>query len=658
MTDAPEWSFPLLPLGMKARDPMQDEFFQDQSIEDIDHALIRETIQNSLDAKCSDAPVRVVLSLGRLSTDRTSFWFPIDVQAHYRAPEIKLGSPPDWGNEDCEFLSIEDFGTKGLEGKIDSNDPKAGGNFYHFFRAEGVSNKQDGDRGSWGVGKIVIPRSSRIRAFFAITRRQSEPGMHLIGQAILKHHTVNDQRFTPDGWFSRQEDNLQVPYSDDEVIKRLKDDFKLSRTDEPGLGVVIPWIYKEQLTLERLASVIAREYFIPILAGNLVIELRDHEGDQYQRFDATSFQALKQAAPDHEQFQDAIQLAGSLLGLEKPEPLIVSALHDSGTQVLDYDWTRYQLDVSAQDIEKALDHGQIVHFKVPMTIKAASSQEKAGQFDVLVKRKNGRHLPIYVRDELLIPNQSARGARVPDCAALIHVSSSAIADALRRAECPAHTDWKATRDKFKEQRYQQAKYLIPFVRESASRLLDKLVSEDGKPDDNLLAALLPLPSDDSPPQPRQGKEIVEREKEKKQNPDPDMPEIPPATPRFWKLKQSKGDIRLLANPGGFINEQGYRLIVRAAYDLHGRNPFKAHSKFDFNLHEAALKGIDEKTEFRVSISEGINIVSGDHGTLEVLITNPQFEMTFQPADLNRDLIMKITSSAIGEPSDDVEEIEE
>ncbi|OOH40968.1 hypothetical protein B0B31_19315 [Pseudomonas aeruginosa] len=643
---------------MKARDPMQDEFFQDQSIEDIDHALIRETIQNSLDAKSSDAPVRVVLSLGRLPAVRTNFWFPVDVQAHYQAPEIHLGSPPDWGNEDCEFLSIEDFGTKGLEGQIDSNDPKAGGNFYHFFRAEGVSNKQDGDRGSWGVGKIVIPRSSRIRAFFAITRRQSESGMHLIGQAILKHHTVGSQRFTPDGWFSRRESNLQVPYSDDKVTERLKQDFKLSRTDEPGLGVVIPWVYKEQLTLERLASVIAREYFIPILAGNLVIELRDHEGDHHQRFDKTSFQALKQAAPDIEQFQDAIQLAGSLLGLEKSAPMLVNVQHASGVSTLDYDWTNYQLDVEAQNIESALDHGQIVHFKVPMTIKAASSQEKAGQFDVLVKRKNGRHLPIYVRDELLIPNQSARGARVADCTALIHASNSAIADALRRAECPAHTDWKATRDKFKEQRYQQSKYLIPFVRESASRLMDKLVSEDGKPDDNLLAALLPLPSDDSPPQPKQGKEADDQEKEKKQNPDVDLSGIPSATPRFWRLLQSKGEIRLLANPNGFSSEQGYRLTLRAAYDLHGRNPFKAHSRFDFNLLEAARKGVDKSSDFRVIMNEGVSIVSGDHGTLEVQVTNPKFEIIFQPADLNRDLIMKITSSAIGEPSDDVEEIEE
>ncbi|MOA13372.1 hypothetical protein D3C78_1334210 [compost metagenome] len=212
-------------------------------------------------------------------------------------------------------------------------------------------------------------------------------------------------------------------------------------------------------------------------------------------------------------------------------------MHESGAPALDYDWGHYQLSVPSQDIETALDHVRIVHFKVPMTIKAGASGEVPGRFDVLVKRKSGRHLPIYVRDELLIPNQTASKARVPDCVALIHASGSAIADALRSAECPAHTDWKASRDKFKERRYREGNRLIPFVRESASKILDKLVSEDGKPDHNLLAALLPFPSDDSPLQPKQGKELGDREKDKKQNPVPDLPDIPPAIPRCWKLRQ-------------------------------------------------------------------------------------------------------------------------
>jgi hypothetical protein len=657
MTGQPQWRFLPLPTGAKARDPMQDEFFQDQSIGEIEHALIRETVQNSLDACAGDGPVKIVFSLGKLPANQARFWFPEEVQDHFSAKEIRLACLPDWNNEPCSYLTIEDFGTKGLEGQTNTTDPEAGGNFYHFFRAEGLSNKGDGARGSWGVGKIVIPRTSRVRSYFAVTLRASDPGLHLMGQTILRHHTIAETQYTPDGWFSQDEDGLQIPFTSDEVTKKLNSDFRLSRESEPGLGLVIPWVYEEHVTLARLASAIAREYFIPILAGNLIVELRDHSSDNHQRFDADSFEALRRAASEDEPFQDAIQLAGSLLQLGQTLPLKVDVMHESGSTDLNYDWSGYKTSLPPQEIETALDFGQIVHFKVPMVIKPAKGVAESGHFDVLVKRKPGRHFPIYIRNELIIPNLPKR-KRTPDSVALIHASHSAIADALRRAECPAHTDWKSSRDKFQEQKYSTANKLIPFVRESALRLLDKLMTEDGKPDHNLLATLLPLPSNDSPPQPSTDKALIERKKEPNRTPILDIPVIPSPTPRCWKLKQSKGEIYLTGNPEGFTNGEGYVLILRAAYDLRGRNPFKAHSKFDFDLHKAATKGVDEKSDFRVVTNGAIKIESGNHGSLKVHVTAPDFEMTFQPADLNRDLIMKISSTPFGESSDEDEESEE
>ncbi|ELI6431014.1 hypothetical protein RRM65_000731 [Aeromonas salmonicida subsp. salmonicida] len=654
MIEQPQWNFLKQPLGAKARDPMQDEFFQDQSIEGLEHALVRETIQNSLDARLGDDPVLVALSLGKLSADNANFWFPKEVQDHYSAKEIRLASLPNWGEEECIYLAIEDFGTKGLEGEIDSVDPQVGGNFYHFFRAEGLSNKKDGERGSWGVGKIVIPRSSRIRTFFAITRRASETGMHLIGQTILRHHEINGVRYTPDGWLSQDKDGLQIPFTSDMVTERLRQDFRLRRVDEPGLSVVIPWAYEKYLTLDRLAAVIAKEYFIPILAGDLVIELRDHNNDSYQRFDSSSFSALIQAAPKDDLLQEAIQLARNLLRLGQVNPLEVKVIHKHDQDTLDYDWSNYQTDLPPQDIESALEHNLVVHFKVPMIIIAAKGDPVACEFDVLVKRKSGRHYPIYVRDGLIIPNQPTR-RKAPDCIGLIYTSDNAIAESLRRAECPAHTDWKASRDKFREPRYHAANKLIPFVRESIHKLIDKLSSDNDQPDHNLLADLLPYPSNNSPLQPKCNKVLSEHDKKTSKTTKPDDPDIPLPTPRCWRLKQYAGEIYLTGNPDGFTNKEGYRLILQAAYDIHGRNPFKTHSKFDFDLKRSAEKGIDDKSGFRV-VTSSVQIESGDYGSLVVQVSNPDFEIIFQPADLNRDLIMKISSTPIGE--DEVVEITE
>ncbi|MFK8331865.1 hypothetical protein M2D63_017815 [Pseudomonas sp. BJa5] len=632
---------------------MQDEFFQDQSIEGIEHALIRETIQNSLDARLGKAPVRVVLSLGKLAAQETSFWFCKDVQAHFSAKEIRLSSLPNWEAEDCAYLAIEDFGTKGLEGEIDSASPETGGNFYHFFRAEGVSNKKDGDRGSWGVGKIVIPRSSRIRSFFAVTRRASEPGLHLMGQSILRHHEVNGTRYTPDGWFSRHEGELQTPFTSDSVTNRLKKDFRLTRENEPGLGVVIPWVYEKYLTIDRLAAVIAREYFIPILEGDLVVELRDNDNDNFVRFDSSSYEALKQSAPGDEQFQDSIQLACNLLRLNETTPLEVTVTHESGSEQMDYDWASYKTNLLPQDIESALDHGRIVHFKVPMTISRSQNSSSNATFDVLIMKKSGRHYPVYVRDGLIIPNQPTR-RKTPETSSLIHVSRNAIADALRRSECPAHTDWKASRDKFREQNYKSSNKLIPFVRESAHRLLEKLSIENGTPDHSLLAELLPLPSDEGSLQPEASERSSNRKKENKKESSQEEHNIPAPKPRSWSLRKTEDEVHLTGNPDGFVNPDGYRFEIHAAYDLYGRNPFKAHSKYDFDLFQAAQKGIDKNSKFQVT-AENVTIEHGSAGSLVVVAKTPEFKIIFRSADLNRDLVMKIKSTS---PENSAEEGEE
>ncbi|MDR0191006.1 hypothetical protein RCO22_18840 [Pseudomonas yamanorum] len=657
MTEQSNWFFAEKHPGDKARDPVQDEFFQDQSLDGISHALVRETIQNSLDARIGKAPVKVVLSIGSLPAADAGYWFPSSSHGHFEAEEIKLGSLPRWGSEDCNYLTIEDFGTKGLEGRIDSFDPSVGGNFYHFFRAEGISNKKEGDRGSWGIGKIVIPRASRARSFFAVTRRVSEPGLHLMGQAILRHHSINEKMYTPDGWFSRKLDNgLQIPFSDDEFTSRLKRDFNLRRKEEPGLGLVIPWIY-EEINFNELASVIAREYFIPILAGDLEIELLDSKVDKAVLFDSCSIELLKSSAPDHKDFQDSIELAGYLFGLSEEAPLVVETVHSSGGNTVDYDWANYVTQPPSSEIDEALDQGRVLHFKVPMAVKPTKGALEIGCFDVLLKRESGRHYATYVRDGLLIPNQVQARKKTPNHIALVYAGSPSgarniVADALGKSECPAHTDWSGKREKFLGQ-YSGGNRLIPFVRDSAYRLAERLSSNDDKPDHSLLADLLPMPVGDS-----SRRVVIGKDKDgtkKRVSPELVVPDIPPVSPRCWRMRQAKDVILISGHEAGFQNHAKYVLTIQAAYDLTGRNPYAAHSLHDFSLIVAANKGIDERSGFRIAHNEHVQIIGGKAGVLEIAVVNPGFEISFLPSDLNRDLVMKVSARTTEELGDDGEE---
>ncbi len=190
-----QWYFkPKMP-GDTIREPIHGEFFAAEAISDPGRALVREAIQNSLDA-CADGKkvlVRICLS-GPDSQARRSDISPYFVGAWEHLQVADNGLRPEdipSATDRCPFLVFEDFGTTGLQGDpAEAFKPKTErkNNFYHFFRAEGQSDKDASDRGSWGVGKQVFVRASRINTMFGLTVRAEDRRRLLMGRAILKSH--------------------------------------------------------------------------------------------------------------------------------------------------------------------------------------------------------------------------------------------------------------------------------------------------------------------------------------------------------------------------------------------------------------------------------------------------------------------------------------
>src|ERR1051326_6705866 len=157
-----KWHFRPYASGEKTRDPIQGEFFATEAIRNPAEALIREGIQNSLDAQLKDENgepedvlhVRLLLGVDKfaLSAKRAAKWFEA-ASPHYHADGNGLHEPPE-KNEPCSFLLYEDFCTTGLEGDVTQEfDENKRNPFFYFFRAEGRSAKTEKDRGRWGVGK-------------------------------------------------------------------------------------------------------------------------------------------------------------------------------------------------------------------------------------------------------------------------------------------------------------------------------------------------------------------------------------------------------------------------------------------------------------------------------------------------------------------------
>ncbi len=188
--------------------PISGEFFSTEAVKDVTEAIVREGVQNTLDARAIRADgnrelaqVRIYLSeqAGALSPARARLWFD-SLWPHITAPANGLRNQPS-PDEPCQFLVFEDFGTVGLTGDPAEHRLTEGvtNHFLNFFRAEGHSDKGGDDRGSWGVGKTVFPRASRIGSFFGFTRRSDDARKLLLGRSILKFHRVGRTAYKSDG---------------------------------------------------------------------------------------------------------------------------------------------------------------------------------------------------------------------------------------------------------------------------------------------------------------------------------------------------------------------------------------------------------------------------------------------------------------------------
>ena len=190
----PKWHFNGRRACDRMRDSANDAFFTAESLENLSEALVREGIQNSLDAARRDAgnvrQVRVRIRFVPSATPEVRSFLSQVFGSAKQNFERGL-SRPDLGalfGADCGFLVFEDFGTRGLTGdvtewRLERAEQNA---FFSFFRAEGRSGKSGENLGRWGIGKQVFPTASRLHAMFGLTVRADQPTRALMGSAVVK----------------------------------------------------------------------------------------------------------------------------------------------------------------------------------------------------------------------------------------------------------------------------------------------------------------------------------------------------------------------------------------------------------------------------------------------------------------------------------------
>lgn len=620
MTAPPRWFFREFAPGDNVSDPdFTKALFSGEGDAPLARSLIREGIQNSLDARRDDVTgveVRIRLMEGASAVAaKDAEPFTGSLWEHLKAEAHGLEDPP------VEALPIpclvfEDFGTYGLRGDPEHWRPIGiqKNPFFLFFRALGRSGKSDEARGRWGVGKFVFPMSSRAHVIWGLTVPSDSPAPLLMGRTVLRTHTVGTTDFHPDGhWGVRHshDSNLVSAVRDRDVIGRFRSVFGISRQDEPGLSVVVPWLDPE-ITIQGIRASILEEYFMPLLRGELTIQLCGADGQEVLNADSVRSQ---------------VATAGNLLSRKRLE--LAVAIADGDCQrfrwpaTFTYDDTNWKADdVDAgfrEGLRAVLESGSPVTVELPVTVRTKRSGAAAPgalYLHLMAAEGVGGVRPLLIRDGISVSEEKTR--TVHDFVALLTADRCPLATMIGDAETPAH---ERLQHELLKNKYIYPKKMLTFVREAASSLLRSVWAQEDGDDPLALASYFP---------------VIEGEGRTRQKPTPakpgpepePKPDIPGTTKRY-NVRKVEGGFRISGRPDA--EEFPDQLTAVAAYDVRRGNPFKKFRSFDFDL-----RGNDLQVE-----SAGCDVTITEANRLTVRPTQAGFQVTVTGFDVQRDLVVRV-----------------
>jgi hypothetical protein len=583
----------------------RDQF--DTDMVGLAETLVRETHQNSVDGRLrgSAAPVYTRIALRQSRPEDSDRWtellMPLSphlVAAGIDVSTLNLRSP--------SFLVIEDFGTTGLVGAVDSKDDK---NFSDFWRRTGRSHKKGAQAGRWGLGKLVYSSASRIRTFFGLTVRSNDPGRpYLMGQAVLRHHEIGGIDYAPHGFFAVSSDTgLQLPTEDPQLIAWFRDATGVARTTEPGLSVVVPFPQADLSPLAMLPYVV-RNWFFPILTGQLIVQLDDTSIDR-QSFPALAMEHGGQA------FQNG-HLVRFITELEVLH-------HDSPALVAEERWPVVGLSeaISGAALAKLREdfaHGRLVSLRLPLTLRTKAAGVRTSYVDVHLQSHTDAlsSEAIFVRGALTIPGE-ARRFRGRSCYGALIASEAAVVEFLGDAENPAHTSWSGSAEKVREN-WKNAGERLKEIRNALNHFYEAIAQPLDREEADALIGIFHVPD----------KAAADR-------PKPQRPEV--RHHKVPQIKRSPAQFRIDPRKGGFAvrstadTSLPLELRLRLAYDVVAGDPLKRYDPLDFDLVRTSEIQIESKGAVP-------HIIGPNELRIEVHAT--EFALVATGFDLRRDVFIR------------------
>ena len=612
-------------------DPIEGEFFTTEAIGSITDALVRESIQNSLDAAEGNEPVTVRFSFFsrpnlRYDARVISKKYIDSLTPHLQAKHAGLQDIPS-PTEQIDYLLVEDYGTRGLQGDIlqydDLDDDFKKNDFYYFWRNIGRTRKEATDLGRWGLGKTVFQAASRINSFFGITVRNDDGRMLLMGQSALKIHREDGKRYAPYGYFGRFNSELALPVEDQDFIKLFSEHFFVDRFDRPGLSIIVPFLDREiepDKFAQKFVNSAVKHYFFPILAGKLIVEVK-HDNKSY-KLDATSLDNLlkKSRFLESQGMLGLIDLArwaikqteDALVNLNEPTPGKAPKLRDTIDPVL------------IDDLQQRFSKNKRLAFYLPISIQMQNSKKtRHTGFTVFLERDDNldKAEDYFIRQGITLPEITSlkhKGIR-----AIVSITERDLSAFLGDAENPAHTEWERNSKKFKK-KYRLGPSTIDYVKSSPREIVKILTQPPKGRDEDLLKHIFSLPEVQID-QPGKNEKEISGGGDKKKSTEPFVDVIGSI---YMQLSPVKGGFSLTKRPKATRVPRYINIWV--AYEVRSGNPFKKYTPLDFDLNKPPIK---------IQV-HGATLLLNKENIVQIEVQKGNFRLTVTGFDMHRDLRIK------------------
>lgn len=237
--------------------------------------VAREAFQNSIDAANSENPVHIEVSLEKAPVSTIPC---IDSLKKILAACGRNKSATAYYNHALEllkgneisFLRISDSGTTGLTGA----DHEKEGKYYNFFKAEGGTNKADGEAGAYGYGKSANIAFSAINTFFASSTYLENNEIKHVFMGVVKvcTHELDGIEYRGVGSFGKPG---QLPVRHENEIPKF---FRRKNTN-PGTDIIIPAYKGHKDWKETTIKSALKNFWLAILENKLAVTVGDEKID-------------------------------------------------------------------------------------------------------------------------------------------------------------------------------------------------------------------------------------------------------------------------------------------------------------------------------------------------------------------------------------------